>query len=1723
MKKKINSRKIFSKSVWGLSAVFFGILTVIFSVAYAVTPQSSNFINEYLGIDPYERIDTGEEKPFDVYKSDYMNADGTYNHSAMRKNSEKIALQVAQEGSVLLWNNDNALPLAKDSKVSFLGISSNAYLYSAAGSGHLGVSPSSTLEQACKDNGLIINQSLMNAYKFLSGTYGNYLGSAGSTLGGASIGDKCYVEYGINEAPFEKLNTTQAGNVTNTIPDYGDAAVLIISRNDGEDGDTNYNTKECLGNNYLDLAHEEVKILNELKTLKDEGKVKKIVLVINAAQPMQMKNIKTFDIDACLWAGVGGNVSNQQIASILSGNANPSGRTIDTYTFDNYSNPSTVNMGDFEWSTKTGLPATADYSHNDKYLTYAESIYVGYRYFETRYEDSVLNSGNAKSSKGALMADTWDYTKEVAFPFGYGNSYTTFSHDGFSVKEELDKYIVSVTVTNTGSVSGKDVVQIYLQKPYTEYDIANVIEKSAVELVGFEKTNELKPGQKETVEVKVNKSDFKSYDAYNKGTYILEKGDYYLSEGNNAHDALNNILAKKGKTISDGMDYNGTSSKAHLIKIQTDDFEKYSKSIATNYPITNQFSDADVKLYEGVKDQFTNWKYLSRSDWDKTYPTPVVMDNLTEKLRYDMQYTHDIVEDPTKRMPKYGQSGSEKLIDLYGADYNDPAWDKLLDQLSWVDMNNLATVGGGIAGAPSVNAPSGNAKDGPAGLNVGNPTVMCFPSECNMASTFNKLLIEELGNAFGMEIMHVGYQGIYGPGANIHRSPYSGRNWEYFSEDPYISSVMLASEVTGLQNRGIIVFTKHFLLNDTERNRYGVAVFANEQSIREIYLRSFETACSEAKMNGIMSSFNRIGPTWSGKHKGLLTEVLRNEWGFLGVVQTDAYVGTHMHMAIAESVIAGNDFTMGGAVSNKFDQWRDSPTLVSALRETCHRLLYTKVNSFSMNGMSTSTIIVYHTPWWQTALLSGEIVSAVLFGISGLMLILGFVLPLVWKRRDKLLEENPNTKYFFDVISKKFTIVGASIGAVAILASTLTPIIVENSKHSVIIPTVHTCEHVCPDCGKCQDYDCDYVVCEEKCHCPCEHACDVCGKCLDSESTSPRCLEKCGHDKEHDYIFEGEDSHTLLYGGNSGGLGIGHETNLGTNEYYVGAFNGNLGARIKYVINSETEQVASLSASVCKRTGGILFTNSLIVTINGEIYSSKAVVPSLKEGEAEWVTFYRVILGCVSLKQGRNVIEFTVASGDASYGFNFDKIYLKANDPISWYEGEHICDHICPDCGLCQDEKCNDPICKEKCTCLVTKLEFSALNEYVTRENITNYNNEAVIINNSSSKLLYEIKAKKSFESYFFLDIKNEDYDFALKDKISLLVNDKEISLDVNVTKTEGYQRVKLGKISLINGVNKIEIIGKDGANLILKNIVFGTEESLSYRNPYEFSVSDETVLISGNAYRTDNNYINMAVNNAKDSEIVFQIDSSKDTNANLYLSLGCRQGTIHVSDILELSINDVKYDIDEEILLSNNGADLIDFADILIGEIILKEGLNTIKLKTLFDNPEVNTTLASIIFANTDAKLDYSSSAISMNKFIFEAEEAGLVQVNGNPHVSSGWDSSNNNFLGGVNDCAVFCPGQAKIILRITSSSEMFAKFYVKAGTAVSCNANKAFIATLNGESITSDQHWSQTGWYGWTNFYYSTLKLNAGENVIELTLGSEATMNIDYFLFESLGTITK
>lgn len=1719
MKKlKIN---FFSKTAYGLLTIFFGILLVIFIIAAQIAPQSSNFINDFFNINPYKQIDTGEGEPFDHYKSDFINSNGTLNHEKMRENSEKVALEVATEGSVLLSNND-CLPLQAGSKVSFLGISSNNYLMSAAGSGHLSVSSSIDLEKACSDVGITINPNLKNTYKVFSSKYGNYLSSHGETLMGTNVGDYCYVEYGINEVPFSELDSTTVGHVTDTIKDYGDCAFLIISRNCGEDGDTNYYTSECIDNNYLDLAYEEIEILNQLETLKGQGLIKKIGLIINSAQPMQMKHIKEHDIDTILWVGIGGNMSYEQIANLISGKANPSGRLIDTYLYDNYSSPSMINFGDFEFENKDGLPATTTYSHSDKYLVYSENIYVGYRYFETRYEDIVLKQGNANNNIGAVNSEgNWNYLEEVAYPFGYGLSYTDFKYSDFIVNKTSDGYKINVTVTNEGSVSGKDVVQIYLQKPYTQYDIENNIEKSSVELVGFAKTDLIQPQGSEIVTININENDFKTYDAYNKKTYILEAGLYYLSAGNNAHDAINNILAKKGKTTADGMDYNGNSSFAYEIKINDDDFTKYSKSISTDYEITNQFDNADIKLYEGVKEQFEDFDYLSRSNWKDTYPTPVEMNVETDLMVYDLQYAHEIIEDEDAVMPEYGKSGNLKLIDLWGLDYDDKKWDQLLKQLTWEEMNVLATMGGGMAGSESVFAPAGSAKDGPVGIGVGNPTVMCFPSECNMAATFNTKLIEELGNAFGMEIMHVGYSGIYGPGANIHRSPYSGRNWEYFSEDPFISAKMLSHEVKGLQNRGIVVYTKHFLLNDTERNRYGVCVFANEQSIREIYLKSFELAVTESNMNGIMSSFNRIGCIWSGKHAGLLTNVLRNEWGFIGVVQTDAYVGEHMHNAIFESIIAGNDFTMGGAIENKFDAYKDSPTLVSALKETCHRMLYTKLHSYAMNGITTTTKIIYITPWWEIVLDVGIIVSGVITGLSAMMLIISFVHDILKRKKERLekLNTNPNhkIKYLYDVISKRVFVASSVVFASLIIAGITIPISIYTIKNQQPpVQHLHTCESVCPICGKCQNYDCMFLVCEEKCECPCEHACPTCGLCLDEIITEGKCMTKCGDNLKNYYEFEAENENVILYPGETGALGIASETSLGATEKYIGGFAANQNAQIKYVIDSSVEQTVTLFVSVCKKEAGIIFTNSVLVMVNDEIINVPSIVHPREADEAEWVTFTDVNLGCISLKKGRNIISFICASSDTGSGFNFNKMMIKADYDISFYQGPHQCDNVCPQCGLCQNEYCTDPICEEKCVCKLDKNIFALNNENIDL-NGANLENDSVLFNKVGDCIHFVLTSQDSQEGVFFLTLDGTYENKAISEIFDLTINNKKIVIQGN---TVDISPIKIGKMNLDYGDVDITLTLKNDYSIRVKNFIVGCDKDIDFKDKLEFSIDSDTVLVEGNAYKDSNHYINMAVASAKDSIITYQLNSDKAATATMYFNLGCRQGIIKLRDIFSITINDAEIDTDAQ--LSNNGNNLYDFEKVLIGKINLKEGLNIIKIKTLLDDPNVNTTLRAISFKNTDAIITYSSEVVKMNRFIYEAEETQLNTVENFPYAASGQGASNDQYLGGINDAGVFYSGMASIELHINSNIDAQAKFYVNAGISSSCSANVLKL-NVNGTEIESLQNWSGDGWYDWTMLFHSNINLKQGENIIKLTIFNGASMNIDFFVIESLATITR
>ena len=1695
-------KKIFKRSVWCLLSIFFAIMCVIGFVGNSVCKKNDSFVNGFLGIKNYEVIQSDEGEVFNKYVSDYLKEDGSFDDNAMRKNSLAVATQTATEGTVLLSNENNALPIKEKSKVSVFGISSSKYLLSAAGSGHLGVSVTDDIVSSFADNGLEVNPQLANVYKLLSSKYGNYLGQAGSTLNGVSIGDSCYVEYGINEAPWSQLGKTSLGEVASTFEDYGDSAIMIISRNDGEDGDTDYSTSECIDGCYLDLALEEMTILENLISLRDSGTFKSVVLVLNSASPMQMKHISQMRIDALVWAGVGGNVSFQQIAQVISGKANPSGHLIDTYAYDNYSAPSTVNQGDFTFKTTTGLPATQQYAHNEKYLMYSEGVYIGYRYYETRYEDLVLNSGEADSAAGSTSGDRWVYNNEVAYPFGYGKSYTTFEHSDFSVERKTGGYEVTQTIKNTGEVDGKDVFGVYLQKPYTQYDKDNAIEKPAVELVGYKKTKLLAPNESQTLTIKIDDESFKSYDSYNKKTYIVEKGDYYLASGDDVHQALNNILAAKGKTTADGMDKDGDASKAQRITLANDDFTTYSNAVGTNTRITNEFDDSDPKIYSGLKDSFQDFKYLTRSDWNNTYPKKAVIDCTSEKMIADMQYTKEVENDPTKTMPAFGKSGSKTLISMWGYEYDDPMWEDLLDQVTWEEAVTLATYGGGTAGCVSVSAPLAQAKDGPAGIGVGNPNlsnIMAFPSETNMASTYNDELIEELGNAFGMEILHVGYTGIYGPGANIHRSAFSGRNWEYYSEDPYISGKMLAAEVRGLQNRGIIVFTKHFLLNDQERNRYGVSVWGNEQSIREIYLKPFETGVREGQMNGIMSSFNRIGAIWSGKHKGLLTDVLRNEWGFVGVVQTDAYVGTHMHQALAESIVAGNDFTMGGSNPTALDSYKNNATLATALRETVHRILYTKLHSNVMNGLTLSTKIVYLTPWWETTLDILSITSLTLACISIVMFGISLALPPLDKRRRRLEEseafKGKKVKFFFDVIPKTASVISSVILLCLISVSISVPLIVKNknnisdtgnSSSSTPIAEV-VCEHKCPTCGYCIDYTSELECCEKK----------------------------CGSQYSKEMKFEAEDSHTLLTGGERGELGVSQET--GSVEKYIGGFNANLGAKIKFVIDSSSVINASLFVSVSKREAAQLFTNNVLVMVNGVIMSSKGVVPAIKEGELNWVTFAKVCLGCVELKEGRNTIAFIVANDDVSCGFNFDGIFLKANEEIIWNEGEHICDDICPICGLCQNDHCKNEVCEDKCTCNLDKTKFD-IKDGKAEVTGAQLSNNTAVFSKADDKVTFPLKAVDASSSILFLNIVSANSEGLINDLFTIKLNGTEIPyFNTSVKSSTSLIQYKSGKLNMKYGENKIEITSKTSASIVLSGITVGSNKVITYMNPYEFLTTSDFVIVEGEAYKSTENCIAMN-EDAKGSIVTFPIESSALTTADLYINVATRSTPAKIKDILLIRLNGTEVQNDAD--LPNVGQDFFTYSDVLIGNITLKAGYNEITFEVLTNDQSINTNLRSISFANTDVALSFSSSGSTAKLTRVEAETAVLTTVshgdNNFPYVGEGNSSTGEKYLGGINDAGLYGPGVGKITFTFTSDTATKAKLYFNAGISGSAKAT-SYGVKVNSSSYVSKQSWVGDGWYDWKDYYYSQIDIVKGDNTLEITILKGEPVNFDSFAIQA------
>ena len=850
----------------------------------------------------------------------------------------EICKQVEAEGAALLLNENQALPLAAGSKVSCFSGSSVNLVYGGTGSGNIDASTADTLKSALEGAGMEVNGSLWDFYN--SEEAAPYARFDGDFTSSAKVGEVPWDAY-----PQEVLDS---------VASYGDAAIVTFSRVGGEGADLEY-----ADTNYLALNEDEKDMMANLASMKADGTIGKIIVLINTANPLQVDFLKNneYGVDACLWIGDVGISGINAVAEILAGTINPSGSLVDTYCYDNYSAPA---MANFVPTTYEGYEEGIIPDNAKSYMIYQEGIYVGYKYYETRYEDYVMGTGNAGS---------YAYGDEVAFPFGYGLSYTEFAYSDMEVNYNAanDQFEVKVTVTNTGDTySGKETVQVYSQSPYTTYDVENKVEKPSVALCGFAKTDILAPGESQDVTVIVEKRDLASFDAYGAGTYILDEGDYYLTVATDAHNAVNNTLAAKGYTTetSEGrMDADGDATLAYKWTQDSFDATTYSTSV-NGTQITAQLTQSDLNLYEGNGGQSVT--YLTRNDWMGTYPTEITQLALTEQLIKNLQ---DIQYDPADyeavEMPTLGADNGLKLIDMYGKEYDDPDWEKLLDQLTFDEM--VSMIGDSFHWTmpmESVQAPGTREENGPQGLTaslLGSDKTQlkatAFTSEDVMAATFNVDLMTEVGKVIGNNCLHANIACLYGPGNNIHRTPYGGRNFEYYSEDGFLSGKISQYEVAAIQAKGVDVVMKHFALNDCEQDRIGLGVWLGEQAAREIYLKAFQAPFEYGDANGVMMAYTRWGTQWSGANKGLVTGIMRNEWGSNGKSITDNVLTTYVNGV--DGILAGTSYydAMMPYVTKLLPQYKNDPVIVSAMKEACHHNLYALVNSCGINGLGKDTIV----------------------------------------------------------------------------------------------------------------------------------------------------------------------------------------------------------------------------------------------------------------------------------------------------------------------------------------------------------------------------------------------------------------------------------------------------------------------------------------------------------------------------------------------------------------------------------------------------------------------------------------------------------------------------------------------------------------------------------------------------------------------------------------------
>ncbi|HHV09339.1 MAG TPA: glycosyl hydrolase family 3 [Clostridiales bacterium] len=948
----------------------------------------------------------------DKFTSDYATTD------ELIEAHVDLGERVAEEGVVLLKNDNGALPLAgANPRVTLLGMGSvYPFMGGTMGSTISGASQRN-LVQALEEKGYEVNPTMLNIYEYL----GNIVTGEVESWGGKKP------VYGFRPAnfatPYEPsepalesytASTENGGagadpNYADSFKEYSDAAIIVFSRPGSEGSDYypgekgidqgTYGTKNPLG-----LTNNEKALLELAK-----ANFNKVIVLINSGSTMEVEDLKRDEgVSALLYIGFPGAYGFLGIADILSGNVNPSGHLSDTYAVDTANSPAAQNFGKlalgdlspiaYPGSLMGDIPATSPLGSfggeasmsADHYLVEAEGIYIGYKYYETRYYDSVVGNGNASSAVGASGgAASWEYGNEVSYPFGYGLSYTTFSQALNGVEVDMDDKTItaSVTVRNTGSVSGKSVAQLYVQAPYTEYDIAHQVEKSAIEFLGMEKTKLLEPGAEETVTITVDMKYLASWDSTakdGKGGYILDGGDYYFTLGNGAHEAVNNVLAAQGNSLAGGDVALVVIKKIGKAGSVDEATFAYSEN---GTEVVNQLQDADINYY---KPGYAT--YLSRSDWEGTFPR--TYDDLTidgDKVdEWVTKLTNEIYQiTGNGEVEAGGSGGTLKLADLAGNDnLEDMRWEELVRQIPVNTLMAKIIKGGNVSDAiEEIGSPLVYQNDGPngfsgnlsgRGLNAEDEnadfTMATMANEVLLACTFNKELLLEWGGLVGNDGLWSGNWLIWGVAANLHRSPYNGRNFEYYSEDAMLSNYMAAATVKGALKFGIIIGPKHFAFNDQETQRSGVAPYMTEQKAREGELRAFQGAFEDAGALGAMTSFSRIGATPVNGSWALLKNILRGEWGFKGLLSTDMVNNTgyfRPEMCIYAGVTMMADFSTDETMEQVTESWpymtmdriSQDGQLVTYARENMKYQLYAFAHSAAQN---VATIKI--TPWWETAL-----------------------------------------------------------------------------------------------------------------------------------------------------------------------------------------------------------------------------------------------------------------------------------------------------------------------------------------------------------------------------------------------------------------------------------------------------------------------------------------------------------------------------------------------------------------------------------------------------------------------------------------------------------------------------------------------------------------------------------------------------------------------------------